>query len=571
MRALLLNLRLSLRSPHRSPGFTLTAVLTMALGIGAVTSVFSVVNTVLLKPFAFHDPDRLVVLREVVGMRGQSTVAPDNYRHYLRLKNYAKTLEGAAIFNQRGLSVSPNGDRPRIVGGVATSPNFLHLLGVQPMLGRDFVAQDAEKGAATVVLLSYEGWQTFFQGNPHVVGQTLRIGGEPATVIGVLPPGMRLPRIAMAPKIAFQEAAGTLETTIFQPLVPSDRDFKQDLGNFNYKVIARLKPGITLAQASAELEGLQQAYTISARLPVHLGIALTPLASDVTSGISGALWLMFAAVAGVLLIACVNLANLQLARSVAAERETAVRAALGASRGQLVTARLAESLVLAFAGGAAGVMLAFSGVRLLVALAPGNVPRLNEVHVNLPVLLFAAGASIAAAMSFGILPALRSLRVDPQAALRANSSRAANTREGRRTRSLLVATEVACTVVLLIITSLVLRGFAHLLQQHRGFDSSHVTLAQVDLFTPQYDDALPNVKTIKLAFADRALAAFRQLPGVQSVTITSATPLTGETWVDNITRPDHPVPEAQQPAVNVRWINQDYLSTMQIALVAGAI
>jgi predicted permease len=278
---------------------------------------------------------------------------------------------------------------------------------------------------------------------------------------------------------------------------------------------------------------------------------------------------MFAAVGGVLLIVCVNLANLQLARSVAAERETAVRAALGASRGQLVMARLAESLVLALAGGAAGVMLAFSGVRLLVALAPGNIPRLNEVQVSLPVLLFATGVSIAAAMSFGILPALRSLRVHPQAALQANSSRAANTQEGRRTRSLLVATEVACTVVLLIITSLVLRSFSRLLRQNRGFDSRHLTLAQVDLFAPQYDDALPNVKTVKLAFADRAQTALAQLPGVQSVAITSATPLTGETWVDNVTRPDYPVPEAQQPAVNVRWINPDYLATMQIALVAG--
>ena len=339
-----------------------------------------------------------------------------------------------------------------------------------------------------------------------------------------------------------------METTIFAPLVPSDDDLKKDTGNFNYKVIARLKPGVTLEQARAELDALQQAYSISARLPVRLGISLTPLATDVTSGISGALWLMFAAVAGVLLIACVNLANLQLARSVAAERETAVRAALGASKGQLVMARLAESLVLALAGGAAGVVLAFSGVRLLIALAPGNVPRLNEVHVNLPVLLFAAGVSIASAMLFGVLPALRSLRVHPQAALQANSSRTANTQEGRRTRSLLVATEVACTVVLLIITSLVLRSFSHLLRQNRGFDSSHVTLAQVDLFAPQYDDALPNVKAVKLAFADRALAALAQLPGVQSVAITSATPLTGETWVDNLTRPDHPVPEAEQPA-----------------------
>src|SRR3984885_920121 len=569
MLALLLNLRMSIRSLRKSPGFTLTALLTIALGIGAVTSVFSVVNTVLLKPFAFHDPGQLAVLREVVGIRNQTSIAPDNYRHYLRLKKDAKTIEDAAIFHQRGISVSPNGDRPHIVGAVTASPNLLRVLGVQPLLGRDFVAQDAEKGAAKVVLLSYEGWQTFFQGDSKVVGQTLRLGGEPSTVVGVLPPGMRLPQIAMSPQIAFQEIGGPSETAIFVPLVPSDEELKKDLGGFNYKVIARLKPGVTLQQASAELEALQQAYSISARLPVRLGISLIPLASDVTSGISGALWLMFAAVGGVLLIACVNLANLQLARSVAAERETAVRAALGASKGQLVMARLAESLVLALAGGAAGVALAFSGVRLLIALAPGNVPRLHEVQVNLPVLLFAAGVSIASALLFGVLPALRSLRVHPQAALQANSSRTANTHEGRRTRSLLVATEVACTVVLLIVTSLVLRSFSHLLRQSRGFASSHVTLAQVDLFAPQYDDALPNVKAVKLAFADRAQKALAQLPGVQSVAITSATPLTGETWVDNLGRPDHPVPEAERPPVNVRWINPGYLATMQISLVAG--
>jgi predicted permease len=492
MQAPLLNLRLSIRSLRRSPGFALTAILTLALAIGAVTSVFSVVNAVLLKPFAFYNPGQLVVLREVEEeMRGQTTVVPDNYRHFSRLKKDAKTIEDAAIFHQPGLSVSPNGDRPRIVGSIAASANFLRVLGVQPMLGRDFVPQDAEKGAPHMVLLSYEGWQTFFQGTPKVVGQTLRIGGEPATVIGVLPPGMRFPRIALAPKIAFQESAGTRETMIFAPLLPSDWDLKSDDGNFNYKAVARLKSGVTLAQAQAELEALQHAYTLSAHLPIHLGISLTPFASDVTSGISGALWLMFAAVGGVLLIACVNLANLQLARSVAAEHETAVRAALGASKGQLVRARLAESLVLALAGGAAGVVLAFTGVRLLIALVPANVPRLNEVQVSLPVLLFAAGVSIAAAMSFGILPALRSLRVHPQAALQANSSRAANSQEGRRTRNLLVAAEVACTVVLLIVTSLVLRSFSRLLRQDRGFDSSHVTLAQVDLFTPQYDDAYP--------------------------------------------------------------------------------
>jgi predicted permease len=561
------NVHFAFRQLRKAPGFAITATLTLALGIGAATSVFSVVNGVLLKPFDFREPDRLIVMREVVEeTRGEMPAEPDNYRHYARLKHDAKTIEDAAIFMQRGMSVSPTGDHPRIVGTVVTSSNIFRVLGVQPMLGRDFVDADAAKGAANVVLLSYEGWQAFFGGDPKVVGETLRLGGDPATVIGVLPPGMRFPQFPLGPKIA---SGRPLMTMIYAPLTPSDWDLKQDNGNYNYRVIARLKPGATLAQARAELGTLQSSYSVSAHLPIHLGIALTPLASDVTSGIGGALWLMFAAVGGVLLIACVNLANLQLARAVSAERETAVRAALGASKGQLVMARLTESLVLALVGGAAGVALAFAGVRLLLALVPANVPRLNEVEVSLPVLLFAAGLSIAAAVAFGILPALRSLDVHPQAALQANSSRTVSSREGRRTRSVLVAGQVACTVVLLMITSLVLRSFSRLLRQDRGFDSSHVTMAQVDLFSPEFGDKMPNVKAVKLAFTDRALTALQQLPGVQSVTVTSAMPLTGETWVDNLERPDHPVPEAQRPMINLRWINQNYLATMQIPLIAG--
>jgi predicted permease len=563
------DIRYAVRQLRKSPGFALTAILTLALGIGAATSVFSVVNAVLLKPFAFRDPDRLVVLREAVEdeVRSERTATPDNYRHFLRLKKDAKTIEDAAIFSQNGVSVSRNDDHPRIVGAVSTSPNLFRLLGVQPVLGRDFVDGDAKKGADDVVVLSYDGWQRFFAGDPAVIGKTLRIGGQPVTVIGVLPPGMRFPQIALAPKIAFQEAAR--DALLFQPLAPSERDLNADMGNFNYKAIARLKPGMTVAQANAELEALQKAYTLSAHLPLHFGIALTPLTEDVASGVSGALWLLFAAVGAVLLIACVNLANLQLARAVNAERETAVRAALGASRGQLVTSRLAESLVLACAGGVAGIALAFGGVRLLIALAPGNIPRLDEVRVSLPVLVFSGGLSIAAAIMFGMLPALRSLRVAPQAALQANSTRTANTQEGRRTRNLMVAAQVACTIVLLIVTSLVLRSFSRLLRQDRGFDTSHITMAQTDLFAPAYENEGPKGNAAKQSFADRTLAAFRQLPGVQSVALTSVTPLTGETWVDTLSRPDHPVPDGKQPPINVRWINPDYLPTMQSSLVAG--
>ena len=320
------DIQFAIRQLRRSRGFAITAILTLALGIGAVTSVFSVVNTVLLKPFPFRDPDRLVVMREVLEeMRNQIPAGPDNYRHYLRLKGDAKTIEDAAILQTPAVSVSEDGDRPRIVGAVASSPNLFRLLGEQPILGRDFVESDAQKGAPPVVVLSYTGWEAFFARTPQVIGQTLRLGGEPATVVGVLPPAIRLPEIALARGTVFQDSSDTRETMIFEPLTPSDRDLKNDVGNFNYRVIARLRPGVTLPQARAELETLQRAYTLSAHLPMHLGISLTPLAADVTANISGALWLMFAAVAVVLLIGCVNLANLQLARAVTRQRETAVR------------------------------------------------------------------------------------------------------------------------------------------------------------------------------------------------------------------------------------------------------
>ncbi|MGB6726313.1 MAG: ABC transporter permease [Terracidiphilus sp.] len=565
---ILRDVRIASRQLRRSPGFALTAILTLALGIGAVTAMFSVVNTVLLKPFAFPDQDRLVVIREVeVQKQGERIEAPDNYRHIMRLKSTAKTLEDIAIFQTRGLSVSPSGDRPNIVGALQVSPNFFHVLGIQPAMGRDFLPSEARAGADHVLILSYQAWQTLLHGDPEAVGKSVRVSDESFTVVGVLPAGVRFPQIAMAHGMTFEEAARSV--LLYAPFVPSDHDLNTDMGNFNYKSIARLKPGVTLAQANAELEGLQQAYSHSAHLPIQFGIAVTPLARDVTASISAALWMLLAAVGCVLLIVCVNLANLQLARAANAEHETAVRAALGASGARLFRLRLTESLVLAGIGGVGGAALAVAGVRLLVAMAPKTIPRLDEVHVSLPVLAFAAAVSVVSALVFGTLPALRSLRVPPQSALQANSSRMANTREGRRTRSLLVAGQVACTLTLLVVTALVLRSFSRLLHQDRGFDTSHVTVAQVDLFAPQYGDEQPNFPAAKLAFADRVLTALRQLPGVQSASITSAAPLTGETWVDTLQRPDHPVPAADELPINVRWIDQDYLRTMQIPLVAG--
>ena len=564
------NVRYAIRQLRKSPGFTAVAVGTLALGIGAVTSVFSVVNGVLLKPFAYREPDRLVVLREMEDeIQGRATAIPFNYRHYQHLRETAKTLEDAVIFQQGGESVSAGANHPRIVGAVTTSASLFRVMGVEPALGRSLIPSDSQKGAQRVVVLSYEGWEELFQRSPQVVGQSVRLSGEATTVVGVLPRGFRFPQIAMSPEIAYQQPGGTREPMVYSPLVPSEWDLKADTGNFNYKVIARLRQGVKQAQARAELDALQRTYSDASHLPFHLRIVMTPLAADVTSGISKALWLLMAAVAGVLLIGCVNLANLQLARTTFAERETAVRAALGANSRQLIMARMTESLVLAAAGGAVGVGLAFAGVRILLALAPGIVPRANEVEVSWQVLGFATGISMMSALLFGTLPALRSLRVAPQTALQANPARTANTQEGRRTRTVLVAAEVACTLVLLMVTSLVLRSFSRLLHQDRGFDTHHVTAMQVDLYSPQYSDKLPNVKVVKQEFMDRVEAALKQLPGVETVGIASALPLTGQTWVDELIRPDHPVPQTERPLVNVRFVNPEYMATMQIPLLAG--
>jgi predicted permease len=235
----------------------------------------------------------------------------------------------------------------------------------------------------------------------------------------------------------------------------------------------------------------------------------------------------------------------------------------------LLRSALMDSIVLAVAGGTLGILLSFTGVRLLIAAAPSSLPRLNETQVSWPLLLAAAGLSILTALLFGALPALRSLRVDPQSAMQANPNRVANTREGQRTRKLLVAGEVACTVVLLIVTGLLVRSFSRLLTQQRAFDSRHVTLAQVDLYAPQYGDSTDKSASVRSGFVDRALENLAQLPGVQSVASTSELPLAGENWVDTIFRPDHPVQKGQEPAANMRWVSPSYLDTLKIPLLEG--
>ena len=568
MHRFLQDLRFSIRTLRKTPGFAVTAILTLALGIGAVTAIFSVVDSVLLKPLDFPNPGQLVMLRENDNSVGSAAGSiPDNPRHFFNWQANAKTLSGAAIFHNGGYSVSSGTDHPEMLDGLQVSSNFFSVLGVQPVLGRSFLPSETTPGHSNEIILTWAAFERYFHGNPDAIGRTLRSGGVPQTVVGVLPPGFHFP--AVTPMQAAGSWGRTETYQIFSPLVLDPADFSDDY-DYNYMGIARLRTGVSVQQASAELNTIQQAFNHAKHLATNPVVVVNPLIVDVAGNASTALWLLLAAVGAVLLIGCVNLANLQLARAVARDRELAVRAALGAGRDRLLGAALADSLVLAVAGGALGILLSFAGVRAFLAAAPNNLPRISEIHISWPVLLGAAFLSILTAFVFGLFPALRAIHIDPQSALQSSSTRVSSSRESRRTRHLLVAAEVACTLALLIVTGLLVRSFATLLDQNRDFDSSHVTYAQVFLYAQHYGDSQgAKGEAARADFDDRALAALAHLPGVQSVASTSETPMGGETWINLIQRPDRPLPDAETPDANIRWISPSYATTLRIPLLAG--
>ncbi|HEX4308426.1 MAG TPA: ABC transporter permease [Acidobacteriaceae bacterium] len=565
MKNFLQDLRFSARTLRKSPGFALTAILTLALGIGAVTSIFSVVDSVLLKPFAFASPDRLVMLHEYLPEL-ESSPLPDNPNHFLNWQSNTKTFSGLSILNNGNSSISIGTDHPELVAGLSVEPNFFDLLGVHPFLGRGFLPIEGTQGHNKVVVLSWNAWQRYFHGDPRAIGQTLRNGGQPETVIGVLPQGFAFPRVSEMSSTVSQSNAPAYE--LFHPLALSI-DGSDDEGDYNFMVLGRLRSGISPQQAQTELATLQSAFNKGHHLSTNPTVLVFPMITEVAGQVSTALWLLLAAVGAVLLIGCVNLANLQLARAVSRERELAVRAALGAARNRLVSAALADSLVLAIIGGTLGILLSFAGVQLFIAAAPQSLPRVHDIHLSWPVLLAAAALSILTALFFGLLPAVRSMRVDPQSALQTGTTRVSSGRESRRTRHLLVAAEVACTVALLIVTGLLVRSFSTLLGQNRDFDSTRVTLARAFLYAPKYGDSLPHSDVARAAFNERALAALAQIPGVQSVASVSELPLAGDVWIDNVTRPDHPVPAGHEPTANIRWISPGYVSTLRIPLLSG--
>ncbi len=560
--------RFALRKLQRSPVFTLVAILTLALGIGSTTAIFSIVDGVLLKPLPYRDSGRLVVVWERA--RLIEKVFPysgPNPRHAAIWQQQNKAFSELTILQQGTAGVALGTDHPTYVGRLIAQPNLLPMLGVQPALGRNFVAADATKSETTVVLITWHLWQTLFNADPNVIGRTLRISGSPSQVIGVLPRDFYFPK---SNELSSTAVAGLRpDAEIITPLfldLAHNFGWNSDYGN--YDVLGRLNPGYTVATAQAELDGVSN--DIVRQFPPgeldgppagELSTYVQPLKEVVVGKTSSSLWLLFAAVVSVLFIACINLANAQLARFIARDREAALRSALGASAWELVRSSLAEVFLLCAAGGALGVLIANETVDSVVAFVRLAIPRTASVSVDGRVLALAIALTFCATLFFGALPALRFSRIAPQQALQ-GAGRAAGSRSGNLLRRWLIGAQVFACTTLLLVTALFARSLNHLLTADKGFASEHIVVASVGLQGASFV-ADPE----RARFDDAALERLHQLPGVQSATMVSALLLQGQSWIDGVSRPDRPAKTT--PLANYRWISPDYFATLEQRIIEG--
>ena len=565
MQLILRELRLGLRRLRHSPGFAITAVLMLALGIGATVTIFSVVNGVLLKPLPYTHSQQLVDVREVVEeWSGMYPSLPVNPKHYGIWRQRATAFSGWALLQLWRSDLSIGQHSAIIVPTAHTSIELFSLLGVEPMLGRTFTPEEMQAGHERVVILTNRIWRDRFASDPHIVGETIHLDGYPYTVIGVLPGHFELPSNGLG-LLRLDEQR---DVELFVPLVISPDTLQEDFGEFNFQALARLKPGVPLDQAAAQLNAIES--DIANHLPpdakYHLRTQVLPLKETVVAGVSHGLWLLLAAVGSVLLIVCINLANLQLVRGVMRARETAVRTALGASRSDLLTHALAESILLAVAGGLMGTLLCSSALRLLPHIMPGSLPRSGNIRLDGAVLGCSLLATTISVLLAGVLPALRSVSVDPHTVLQSAGARAAGSQRGAQLRTVLVGAEVLCSVALLLVAALLARSFVRLMNVDRGFQTQHILTLRVHLPRGQYEK-----NDRRNAFYDRTLQRLAPLPGVASVGFSSAPMMNGETWIDLLTplpAPPNALPRDRMQA-NIRWASPDFLNTMGIRLLAG--
>ena len=556
---LLKDVRYAIRSLRRAPRFSTAAILTLALGLGATTVIFSLVDHIVLRPLPYANVDRIVVVRETI--EELRTTAPDlksNASHYLGWRRDCAACEDVAALRKLPLTLTGTGD-PQRVEGARVSANFFTLLGVQPRLGRGFRADEDAPGSDRVVILGHELWRTRYAGDVAIVGRTVSLDGLPHIIAGVLPEDFALP----AGDALGVQANLPRRIDIFKPLALSPRESVTP-GEFDYIVLARLRPGVDVAAARAELDAIAAGIVSRGGFPMTVRSVVTPMQEQVVGAVGRPLLLLLAAVAGVLLVVCVNLANLTLARNVGRQREAAVRVALGAGRGRLTRFALAESVVLAIAGGIVGFALALWGIRALVAVAPTTLPRVGEVGLDARVFAVATIVAVLVGLAVGAIPALRFGDANPAEALKTGGRTATGSRAATRRRGLFIAAQIALSTLLLVGTGLFLRSFVRVLGVDRGFEADRVLALDVALPRAKYGS--PDVRN---QFHDQVLAELRALPGVRSTAITTAVPLEGEAQTDALSLENDPRPVVERPVGGIRWVSAAYFETMGTPIVRG--
>ena len=553
-------MKYTLRTLWKDRGFAVTAVLSLAVGIGANAAIFSLVNGVLLRPLPYSDPGRLVAISISTPQFKNGEPLPINIAQLLGWRKGAPSFEGIGAYRNTAMSLTGDG-RPELIPGAQVSANFFDLLGVRPRLGRSFTDEEDHYGQHQVVMLADSLWQRRFNSDPAIVGRKIMLGGASYTVVGVLPPDFQFPKQS---EDYGKRLTGRME--MFRPLAYRPEEASPQGGNLNYAAIARLRPDAPVERALAELTATENALEVqlgSERW--HMVVAVVPLQRKLTGDVRQSLIVLMAAVGAVLLVLCVNLANLSLSRAAGRARESAIRTALGASRWQLARQSLAETVALAAVGGGLGVIFAYVGLQRLLAAAPIDLPRLRDVSIDTRVLLFALGASALTALLFGILPALRSASSGaPYETLKSTNYSNAGGPTGLRLRNLLVALEVGLCASLLVTAGLFLASFVRLTTIPRGFDIERVLAVDVALPGTKYAQDPDRVR-----FFEAVLDRTRALPGVESAAISSYLPLTGESWIDVIKIENDTRTGSQLPSANIRFVSTGYFRTLHIPLVAG--
>jgi putative ABC transport system permease protein len=542
--------RFALRQLRKSPGFTAVAVLTLALGIGANTAVFSVVYSALLQPLPYRDAWRLMVLKETTPRVGVVSVSYPNFLDW-RAQNH--TFSEMAVLEEVGFNLS-GVTEPESVSGLAVSPNFLAMMGIRPVIGRDFEAAEEKTGTAPVAILSYSLWQRRFAGDPGVLGRTIVLDGRGLTVVGVLPSNFLAPS----------------NTDVLIPIgvwITNNSQEAHERGDRgDMTVIGRLAPGITGKQATSEMEGI--AARLAQEYPTtndRCGVALQPIRDAFVGQTRPALLVLFGAVIFVLLIACANVANLFLVRGTGRTKEMALRLALGASTSRIFAQMLTESLVLSLLGGLLGVGVAFAGVRGIGQLIPAGLLPGGAVALNIPVLLFAAAIVLLAAFVFGVTPALHSSRTDVQSELKEGSRTSSAGTAHSRVRDALAVSEAALALVLLVGAGLMMKSLYRLLQVDPGFRPNQVLTMTLSLRPDQY----PKGAAVR-NFWEPLLQRVRELPGVESAAVATNTPMTDSHSRNDITIEGMAQPRpGNYPHPDVHIVSPGYVPTLGITLLRG--